>query len=86
MKILKNIIGISFLFVCFSSYSQLKVNSSGKVGIGIDPDATYNLRLNTAIFITGYTYPNIIIGTDPVNYGRAIYPSSNNIVQDWYAE
>lgn len=79
MKNLKYFIGVIFLFISVLSYSQLKVNSGGKVGIGIDPDATYNLRLNTAIFITGYTYPNIIIGNDPVNYGRAIYPSSNNM-------
>jgi YHS domain-containing protein len=74
----------AFLILCiialtFSANAQLKVNSTGKVGIGIDPDATYNLRLNTAIFVTGYTYPDIIIGTDPVNYGRAVYPSQNNM-------
>jgi hypothetical protein len=74
----------AFLILCiialtFSANAQLKVNSTGKVGIGIDPDATYNLRLNTAIFVTGYTYPDIIIGNDPVNYGRAVYPSQNNM-------
>ena len=80
MKNLRLFVTIAFIFICFSSYSQLKVNSSGKIGIGgLDPDATYNLRLNTAIFVTGYTYPDLIVATDPVNYGRAIYPSQNNM-------
>jgi len=48
------------------------------VGIGIDAVSAYNLRLNTAIFVSGYTYPDIIVGYDPVAYGRAIYPSVNN--------
>jgi|GEM_PF-3946444 hypothetical protein len=61
MKNLKYFIGIIFLVISVSSYSQLKVNSSGKVGIGMDPDATYNLRLNTAIFVTGYIYIRILL-------------------------
>lgn len=81
MKNLKYFIGIIFLVISVSSYSQLKVNSSGRVGIGgLDPDATYKLSLNSAVFVSGYTYPNLIISGDPTNapYGRAIYPSSNN--------
>lgn len=79
MKNLKYFIGIIFIVISGSSYSQLKVGSSGTVGIGIDPVSTYNLRLNNTIFVTGNNYPDLIIGTDPVNYGRAIYPSQNNM-------
>ncbi len=67
-----------FVLVSFSSFAQLKVNSSGKVGIGMDPDATYNLKLSSAIFVSGSGYPDIIISYMPGGYGRAIYPSSNN--------
>ena len=66
-----------FVFVSFSSFAQLKVNSSGKVGIGIDPDANYNLKLGSAIFVSGSGYPDIIVSYMPDGYGRAIYPSSN---------
>ena len=66
-----------FVFVSFSSFAQLKVNSSGRVGIGIDPDASYNLRLGSAIFVSGSGYPDIIVSYMPDGYGRAIYPSSN---------
>lgn len=70
------------LFVCFAVastgvFAQLKVNSSGKVGIGQDPDATYNLTSCMAIFKTGGTYADLIISGD-VNPGRAIFPSQNN--------
>lgn len=78
MKNLKYFIGIIFLVISVSSYSQLKVNSSGTVGIGIDPVSTYNLRLNTAIFVTGSGYSDMIVSYDPAGYGRAIYPSINN--------
>lgn len=61
MKNLKYFIGIIFLVISVSSYSQLKVNSSGTVGIGIDPVSTYNLRLNTAIFVTGSGYSDMIV-------------------------
>lgn len=78
MKNLKYFIGVMFLVISASSYSQLKVGSSGTVGIGIDPVSGYNLKLATAIFVSGSGYPDIIIGGDPVAYGRAIYPSVNN--------
>jgi hypothetical protein len=67
-----------FVLVSFSSYAQLKVNSSGRVGIGTDPDSGYNLRLSSAIFVSGSGYPDIIIASMPGgSYGRAIYPSFN---------
>jgi len=66
-----------YVLVSFSSFAQLKVNSSGRVGIGMDPDATYNLKLSSAIFVSGSGYPDIIIFSMPDGYGRAIYPSSN---------
>jgi hypothetical protein len=82
----------AFLILCiialtFGANAQLKVNSTGKVGIGIDPDATYNLSMNSAIFKSGYTYPNLIITADPTNapYGRAILPSSNNTCKLGYS-
>ena len=81
MKNLKYFISVIFLVLSASSYSQLKVNSSGRVGIGGEnPDATYRLRLSSAIFVSGDIYPNLIISQDPTNspYGRVIYPSSNN--------
>lgn len=66
-----------FLLISISAFSQLKVNSSGKVGIGIDPDG-YDLCLQNAIFkSTGGSYPNLIISGDVVQ-GRAIFPSMNN--------
>ncbi|MBK6283036.1 MAG: tail fiber domain-containing protein [Draconibacterium sp.] len=69
---------VCFVFISFSSYAQIKVNSSGRVGIGgLDPDATYNLKLSSAIFVSGGSYPDIIISSMPDGYGRAIYPSSN---------
>lgn len=79
MKNLKYFIGVMFLFISILSYSQLKVGSSGTVGIGLDPVSTYHLRLSTAIFYTGSGYSDIIVGSDPVQYGRAIYPSQNNL-------
>ena len=72
-----------FLVVCFvllsyGSIAQIKVNSSGRVGIGgLDPDASYNLKLSSAIFVSGGGYPDIIVSYMPDGYGRAIYPSSN---------
>jgi hypothetical protein len=80
-----NIMKPKLIFICvfiiglsLSGFSQLKVNSSGTVGIGIDPVSTYNLRLNTAIFVTGSGYSDMIVSYDPAGYGRAIYPSINN--------
>ena len=73
-----------FLSVClvvlsFGAFAQLKVGSTGKVGIGVDPDANYNLCLETAVFkTTGGTYPDLIISNDPIAIGRAMYPSINN--------
>lgn len=62
-----------------SAYSQLKVNSSGRVAIGSDPDATYYLKLTSAIFKAGSTYPDLIIGPNPSQtQTRCIYPTVNN--------
>ena len=64
-----------------SAFSQLKVSSTGKVGIGLDPDASYNLSTPTAIFKSGSTYSDLIIKLDPIAYGvfgMAMYPSINN--------
>ncbi len=74
------ILTMSLVVLSFGVFAQLKVSSTGKVGIGIDPDATFNLCMNSTIFKSGFTYPNLIITGDPTNapYGRAMYPSSNN--------
>ena len=77
MKNLKSISIILFLFISLSSYSQLKVNSAGNVGIGIDADATYDLKLFSTMFYCGGTYPYLIITNDPTYYGKVIRPSSN---------
>jgi len=69
---------VIFVFISLTSFAQIKVNSSGKVGIGIDPDAGYNLNTYSAIFKSGATYPDLIIAGDPADYGKAIYSSSNN--------
>ncbi len=67
-----------FVLLSFGSFAQLKVNSSGKVGIGTDPDGTYLLNVSSAIFKAGGGYPDLIISYDPLLYGKAIYSSSNN--------
>jgi len=61
----------------FGAFAQLKVGSTGKVGIRMDPDATYALSLADAIFKSGSGYPDLYITSDPDAYGKAIYPSSN---------
>ncbi len=56
-----------FVFVlAFNGFSQLKVNSSGRIGIGgLDPDGTYKFSLYSAIFKTGGGYPDLILGPNP---------------------
>ncbi len=80
-------LSLCFIALTFGATAQLKVNSTGKVVIGIDPDATYNLNMNSAIFKSGFTYPNLIISADPTNapYGRAILPSANNTCKLGYS-
>ncbi len=68
-----------FVIISTGVFAQLKVNSSGQVGIGQDPDASYNLRLTSIIFKAGGTYPDIVAG--PHHNGtqaRAIYPTVTN--------
>ena len=80
MKNLKLITIIVFLFLSVSSYSQLKVNSSGNVGIGVNPaSSTYELKVLDAIFPSDYydNYPAIIVSNNEDFY-KAIYPSVNN--------
>ncbi len=76
---------IKLMFLCvfafaltLNGFSQLKVNSSGRVGLGgLDPDATYKLNLYSAIFTTGGGYPDLILGPNPSGtQTRAIYPST----------
>lgn len=67
------------LFISISAFSQLRVSSTGKVGIGLVPDGTYNLSPHSAIFKAGGGYPDLIIGPNPSqNQIRAIYPSVTN--------
>jgi hypothetical protein len=49
---------LMFLIVCLvvvstGVFAQLKVNSSGKLGIGVDPYSNYYLTTYDAIFKTG---------------------------------
>jgi hypothetical protein len=70
---------LCFIALTFGANAQLKVNSSGKVGIGLDPDATYNLSLTSAIFKAGGGYPDLIAGPNPGGtQARAIYPTVTN--------
>jgi hypothetical protein len=63
----------------FSANAQLKVNSTGKVGIGLEPDATYYLSPYSIIFKAGGSYPDLILGPNPsLTQTRAIYPSVTN--------
>ena len=72
---------LSFLFVfvvilSLNGLSQLKVNSSGRIGIATDPDGTYKLNVPSAIFKAGGGYPDLILGPNPsATQTRAIYPS-----------
>ncbi len=80
MKNFKFITIIVFLFLSVSSYSQLKVNSAGNAGIGVEPDgSTYDLRVISAKFSTtasdSYPYLEIINGSNP-NYKKFL-PSVN---------
>ncbi|MBN2635083.1 MAG: tail fiber domain-containing protein [Prolixibacteraceae bacterium] len=81
MKKFKLFTLIVFLLMSVSSYSQLKVNSSGNVGIGAEPDnSTYDLRVISAKFSTtesdNYPYLEIINIGSP-NY-KLFRPSVNN--------
>ncbi|GAB1450626.1 hypothetical protein MASR2M47_06820 [Draconibacterium sp.] len=71
---------ICFVLAPFSSFAQLKVNSSGNVGIGVVPDANHDLCSETAIFKSGTSYTHLIIGSDTQTsgYNRAMYPSINH--------
>lgn len=79
----QNLVLITLFFLVlipFGSKAQLKVNSMGNVGIGIEPDnSTYELKVIDAIFPTepSGTYPSIIISSGP--WYKALYPSSNNL-------
>lgn len=65
-----------FVLVSVSSFAQIKVNSSGRVGVGVDPNGTYWLNIRSAIFQAGGGYPDIILGPNPdATQTRAIYPS-----------
>ena len=79
MKNFKLITIIVFLFLSVTSYSQLKVNSAGNVGIGRDPDSTYDLKVMSAIFPSDPydNYPILTIGNEGSWY-KALYPSINN--------
>jgi hypothetical protein len=80
---MKKKLSILFVFVVIlslSGFSQLKVNSSGNVGICAEPDGgSYDLRVNSVKFISSEneSYPYLIIanGTNP-NY-KKFYPSAN---------
>jgi hypothetical protein len=80
MKKFSMFLSVCLIVLSFGAFAQLKVSSTGKVGIGIDPNASYNLSTQTAIFTTaGYSsYSDLVISYDPANYGKAIYPSLNN--------
>ena len=67
MKKISMILTMSLVVLSFGVFAQLKVSSTGKVGIGIDPDATFNLCMNSTIFKSGFTYPNLIITGDLTN-------------------
>jgi hypothetical protein len=78
MKKISTILTMSLVILSFGAFAQLKVSSTGKVGIGLDPDAGYNLSLGNAIFKSGSGYPDLFITSEPGGNGRAIYPSSNS--------
>jgi hypothetical protein len=75
---------LSFIFVfvvilSLNGFSQLKVNSSGRIGIATDPDGTYKLNVPSAIFKAGGGYSDLILGPNPsATQTRAIYPSVDN--------
>ena len=70
---------VCFVVVSTGVFAQLKVNSSGKVGIGIDPNSAHNLNLRSIMITAGTPYSDIIIGDNPTNGGsRAIYPTIHN--------
>jgi hypothetical protein len=78
-KIMKKI--SMLLFVCFlvltvSVFAQIKVITTGKVGIACEPDATYPLSVGTMIFKTGGGYPDLIVGYNaPGSPVKSIFPS-----------
>jgi hypothetical protein len=78
MKKISMFLSVCLIVLSFGAFAQLKVGSTGKVGIGLDPDAGFNLSLENAIFKSGNGYPDLYITSDPGAYGRAIYPSSNS--------
>jgi len=66
-------------FFVFNANAQINVDCNGKVGIGLDPIASYDLTLNSLIFRVGGPYSDLIIGYDPLHAGNlAIYPTINN--------
>lgn len=69
-----------FSFFSLSVFSQIKVNSTGRVGIGSDPDLSnlYNLCTYSAIFKTSGYSNTIIIGHESSSPRSAIYPYPNN--------
>ena len=70
----------SFLFVTDFANAQINVDCNGKVGIGSYPIvSSYNLTLSSIILKAGGSYPDLIIGYNPLNGGtQAIYPTMNN--------
>ena len=73
---------ISLVILSFVAFAQIKVNSTGKVGITMNTDAGYDLSLKSIIFKEGYISTNLIIGNDPTSSGfRAIYLSQNGFCE-----
>jgi len=65
------------------SYAQIKMNSSGKVGIGSwDPVSSYNLNTGAAQFWGNIIFKNSIYPAIQINngsgYHKQVYPTSNN--------
>ncbi len=80
MKIKLTLFSVFVFFLTLNGFSQLKVNSGGQVGIGVVPDAGYDLCSETAIFKSGTNYTHLIIAGDTQTggYNRAMYPSVNH--------
>jgi hypothetical protein len=78
----KSLLLLSIIFaVLQTTYSQINMNSSGKVGIGMSPSG-YRLAIDySGLYIQNNgVYPGIVIDQGPggSNYGLALFPTSNN--------
>lgn len=87
MKTYLSIIIAIILLFSVPAFSQLKVNSSGKVNIGADPGYSYNLQVagisgNSGLYAVA---PGVFSGSVYGVYGKVNNPSSGSINRGYMA-